>query len=127
MYTQIMERKIALKMVMMPKEANYLGVIFGGHILGLIDLAAAQAAREVSPKRYFTKIVKEVDFKAPVNVGDLVTFYTEVSKIGNTSITIKVSAEVYRGIELEQAIHLTETEVVLVAVDEKGRPVKVCG
>lgn len=115
----------AIRTVMMPRDTNPLGSIFGGHILSLIDQAAGQHARTVAPKRYVTKVMREVIFIAPVYVGDLVSFYAQTSKVGNTSIEIKVDVEALRGNDCVQEIHVTSAEVVMVAVDEKNRPIPI--
>lgn len=115
----------AIRTVMMPRDTNPLGSIFGGHILSLLDLAAGQHARAVSPKRYVTKVMREVNFLAPVSVGDLVSFFTETIKIGKTSITIKVEVESLRGVDCVQTIQVTSAEVVMVALDNSGNPIPV--
>ncbi len=115
----------AIRLVMMPRDTNAVGSIFGGYILSLIDLAAGQHARSIAPKRYVTKVMREIEFIAPVFVGDSVSFYTETVKIGRTSITIKVDVEATRGVDLLQTIRVTSAEVVMVAVDDKMRPVPI--
>jgi acyl-CoA thioesterase YciA len=112
----------AIRLVMMPRDTNPLGSIFGGHILSLIDLAAGQHARAVAPKRYVTKVMREVEFIAPVYVGDNVSFYCETVKLGNTSITIRVDVEALRGVDSVHTISVTTAEVVMVAVDDNGKP-----
>ena len=121
------QREPAIRMVMMPRDTNHLGSIFGGHILSLIDLAAGQHARLVAPKKYLTKIMREVDFIAPVSVGDSVSFYCTTKKMGKTSITIQVDVEVLRGIDRVQTIKVTSAEVVMVAVDDKNQPIAISG
>ena len=121
-----MQQKIpAIRAVMMPRDTNPLGSIFGGHILSLLDLAAGQHARSVAPKKYVTKIMREVEFKAPVSVGDLVSFYAETIKIGRTSITIRVEVEATRGINMVTVIPVTSAEVVMVAVDDSQNPIPI--
>lgn len=115
----------AIRTIMMPRDTNALGSIFGGHILSLIDLAAGQHARTVAPKKYVTKIMREVMFIAPVFVGDAVSFYCETIKQGKTSITVKVEVEATRGIDSVQTIHVTSAEVVMVAVDNQNRPIPI--
>lgn len=121
-----MQQKIpAIREVMMPRDTNPLGSIFGGHILSLIDLAAGQHARSVAPKKYVTKIMREVEFKAPVYVGDLVSFYAETLKVGKTSITIKVEVEAARGLDMVKVISVTSAEVIMVAVNDKQQPIPI--
>jgi len=111
-----------IRVVMFPRDTNRLGSIFGGVILSQIDLAAVEHARDCAPRKYVTKIMKEVDFIAPVQVGDTVSFYTKTTKMGRTSISVKVLVEVQRGFEREKTIKVTEAEVVLVSVDDEGSP-----
>ena len=114
-----------IRSVMLPRDTNHLGSIFGGHILSLVDLAAGQYARSVSPQRYVTKVMKEVEFIAPVHVGDLVSFYCETVKIGRTSITVRVDVESLRGVDCVQTIKVTSAEVVMVAIDNNFKPVPI--
>ncbi|MFM1848254.1 MAG: hypothetical protein RL417_1728 [Pseudomonadota bacterium] len=110
---------------MMPRDTNGLGSIFGGHILSLIDLAAGQHARTIAPKRYVTKVMREVEFIAPVSVGDTVSFYAKTLKLGTTSVTIRVDVEAERGIGNRRTIKVTSAEVVMVAVDEQQHPIPI--
>jgi acyl-CoA thioesterase YciA len=110
---------------MMPRDTNALGSIFGGHILSLIDLAAGQHARSVAPKKYVTKVMREVEFIAPVYVGDAVSFYCETTRIGTTSITIAVDVEATRGVDYLHTIKVTSAEVVMVAVDAGGNAIPI--
>lgn len=117
----------AIRMVMMPRDTNPLGSIFGGHILSLIDQAAGQHARKIAPRRYVTKIMREVNFIAPVFVGDVVSFYCHTVKVGNTSITIKVDVEAIRGYNAVQTISVTSAEVVMVAIGDDQKPIAIKG
>ncbi len=118
-------REPAIRTVMMPRDTNALGSIFGGHILSLIDLAAGQHARTVAPRNYVTKVMREINFIAPVYVGDVVSFYCTTTKIGTTSLTILVDVEVMRGVDCVQVISVTSAEVVMVAVDSKNHPTPI--
>ena len=120
-----MDRIPAIRTVMMPRDTNPLGSIFGGHILSLIDLAAGQHARSVAPCKYVTKVMREVEFIAPVAVGDVVSFYCSTTRIGTTSITIQCDVEVERGLDLMEKLHVTSAEIVMVAVNNKQRPVPI--
>jgi acyl-CoA thioesterase YciA len=116
----------AIKVLLLPKDTNALGTIFGGVILSHIDLASAVEARRAAPHRYVTKAIREVEFHAPVYVGDIVNFFTETTKVGRTSVTVKVLVEVERwsGGHGEH-VKVTEAEVVLVAIGPDGRPTAV--
>ena len=110
---------------MMPRDTNPLGTIFGGIILSYIDQAGAVEARRHSSKKVVTVAMHEVKFIAPVFVGDLVSFYTEAIKIGNTSITIRVTVEAMRGNAPHEMVRVTQAEVVYVATDAAGKAVPV--
>lgn len=114
-----------IRVVMLPKDTNSMGNIFGGVILSQLDLAAGEHARRIAPHLYVTKVIREVDFIAPVLVGDTVSFYTETVRIGRTSVTIKVTVASERGVGRREAIKVTEAEVVMVAVDAAGGPIEV--
>jgi acyl-CoA thioesterase YciA len=122
---ETLARNPAIRTIMMPRDTNALGSIFGGHILSLIDLAAGQHARTVAPKKYVTKIMREVEFIAPVFVGDAVSFYCSTIKQGRTSITVQVDVEAVRGVDSIQTIKVTTAQVVMVAVDSQNRPIPI--
>ena len=84
----------AIRVLMLPKDTNALGNIFGGVILSHIDLAASVEARKTAVARYVTKAMKEVEFVHPVSLGDIVSFYTSTKRVGRTSITVNVVVEV---------------------------------
>jgi acyl-CoA thioesterase YciA len=120
-------RYLATKVVMMPRDTNAHGTIFGGVILSNIDLAgAAGAQHEIRGRGWpapslVTVSLNKVEFRQPVYVGDVVSFWTEVIRIGQTSITMQVMVETDRD---DQTVGLTEAEVTFVAVDlERRHPV----
>ena len=117
------DRVPAIKVILLPKDTNAMGTIFGGVILSHVDLASAVEARKAARLRYVTKAMREVEFHQPVFLGDIVSFYTETVRIGRTSITVKVTVEAERwGSGHGEKVMVTEAEVVLVAVDDAGRP-----
>ncbi len=122
-----MERIPAIKVLLLPKDTNPLGTIFGGVILSHIDLASAVEARKTAHRRWVTKAMREVEFHEPVFLGDIVTFFTETVRVGRTSLTVKVSVEAERwgGGHHGERVKVTEAEVVVVAVDDSGRPVPI--
>jgi acyl-CoA thioesterase YciA len=122
------ERVPAIKVVLLPKDTNAMGTVFGGVILSYIDLASSVEARKAAPHRYVTRAMREVEFHQPVFLGDAVSFYTETLGVGRTSITVRVTVEAERWAESgAEAVKVTEAEVVLVAVDENGRPIQIRG
>src|SRR3989441_11268256 len=111
---------LAIQVVMMPRDTNPHGTIFGGVILSYIDQAAAIGARrEViraggPPPFLVTVAMNRVEFHKPVLVGDVVRFLTRLVRIGRTSITVHIDVEAERGGDV---LHVTEAEVVYVGVD----------
>jgi acyl-CoA thioesterase YciA len=120
------ERVPAIKVLLLPKDTNALGTIFGGVILSHIDLASAVEARKTARRRWVTKAMHEVEFHEPVFVGDIVNFFTETVRVGRTSITVRVTVEAERwGGGHGERVKVTEAEVVLVAVDDDSRPTPI--
>ncbi len=120
------DRIPAIKVLLLPKDTNAMGTIFGGVILSHIDLASAVEARKSGARRYVTKAMHAVEFHAPVFLGDIVNFFTETKRIGRTSITVQVSVEAERwGAGEGERVQVTEAEVVLVAVDQQGHPTPI--
>lgn len=119
------QRQPAIRVIMLPRDTNELGTIFGGVILGYIDLAAAVEARRHGPHRFVTVAMKEVAFVAPVHVGDLVSFYARTVRVGRTSVTLHVDVEARRRREPGKAVRVTHADIVYVAVDAAGRPIPV--
>ncbi|MFN8392303.1 MAG: hotdog domain-containing protein [Bdellovibrionota bacterium] len=121
----IAEKSPQIRVVMMPKDTNAMGNIFGGVILSHLDLAAGEHARAIAPHLYVTKLIREVEFIAPVKVGDTVSFYASTVRVGRTSVTVRVLVAAERGIGKRESIKVTEAEVVMVAVDAEGQPIPV--
>jgi acyl-CoA thioesterase YciA len=119
------DRMPAIRQVMMPRDTNALGTIFGGVILAQVDLAAAIEAHKTHPSRIVTVSMDKVEFKQPVFVGDLVSFFTETTRIGRTSITVHVSVWAQRRFGGGQLVHVTEANVTMVAVDDEFRPTPI--
>jgi acyl-CoA thioesterase YciA len=124
------DRDPAIRVILLPKDTNAYGTIFGGVILSHIDLASAIEARRAGPHRFVTKAMREVEFHEPVFVGDIVSFFTQTVRIGRTSVTVRVLVEAERWGALPaegrgERIKVTEAEVVFVAVNAEGRPVPV--
>ena len=116
-------RQPAIRVMMMPRDTNALGTIFGGIILSYIDQAGAVEAHRHAKGRLVTVAMREVEFHAPVFVGDLVSFYAEPLRLGNSSITIKVVVEAERRTSGGDRVLVTQAEVVFVQVDRDNRPI----
>jgi acyl-CoA thioesterase YciA len=111
-----------LRLVPMPADANQHGDIFGGWIMAQVDIAGAIAAVRLAKGRVATVAVNSFVFRQPVFVGDLVSFYAEVVRVGRTSITVDVEVYAQRRPEREQTVKVTEATLTYVAVDENRRP-----
>ena len=127
------DRYLAIKAVMMPRDTNRYGTIFGGVLLSYIDQAGAVGAHHVmqvsgwGEKPLVTVAINRVEFLQPVHVGETVSFWTCVRHIGRTSITMHISVETERQGEVVQ---VTDAEVTYVAVDlsqEPRKPVPIRG
>lgn len=115
----------SIRRLMMPRDTNALGTIFGGVILSEIDLAAAIEAHKHHPAKIVTVAMDKVEFKQPVQVGDLVSFFTETLRIGRTSITVHVSVWAQRRFGGGTFVHVTEADVTMVAVDDEFKPTPI--
>ena len=120
-------RPPAIRVLMMPRDTNPAGTIFGGVILSYIDQAGAEEAKHHGARRLVTVAMKEVIFHEPVYVGDLVSFYTELVRVGRTSMTIRVTVESARYHDRSEIVRVTEAELTYVNVDPGGRPVPIRG
>ena len=114
----------AIRTIAMPADANGNGDIFGGWIMSQMDLAGGNVASIRARSRVVTVGVKEIAFHVPVAVGDVVTCFARVTRIGRTSITTDVEVWVRRRNEATE-LKVTEGEFTYVAIDERGRPVAV--
>ena len=110
------------RVLMMPRDTNPAGTIFGGVILSYIDQAGAEEARYQGAERVVTVAMKEVIFLQPVFVGDLVSFYTELIRVGKTSITVRVSVTAARRWNRAEEAQVTEAEITYVNIDSDHRP-----
>jgi acyl-CoA thioesterase YciA len=115
----------SIRVIMMPKDTNAHGTIFGGVILSYIDQAAAVEARRHGASFIVTVAMREVVFHEPVYVGDLVSFYTRLVRIGTTSITVAVDVFSQSSEGQEKRVKVTEAEVTFVNLDETRKPVPI--
>jgi acyl-CoA thioesterase YciA len=119
-------RDAAIRLTMMPRDTNAHGTVFGGVILSYIDVAGGvEAVRHTKHERFVTVAMKEVIFHEPVFIGDLVSFYANTIKVGNTSITIHVDVEAERFGNKGQRVKVTEAEVTFVAINQFREKVQI--
>ena len=111
-----------LRVIPMPSDASHTGDIFGGWIMSQVDLAGSIPAVRLAKGRVATIAVNSFTFKQPVFVGDVVSFYAEVVKVGRTSITVDVTVYAQRRPEREECVKVTEAVLTYVAVDNERRP-----
>lgn len=123
------ERDIAIRVMMLPKDTNPMGTVFGGVILSYLDLAGGFEANKHTRHRVVTKAMREVEFVAPVHLGDTVTFYTRTARKGRTSVTVDVEVDAERSGPggNREVVRVTSATIVYVAIDQHGRSVPLDG
>jgi len=112
----------ALRVMPMPADANHNGDIFGGWIMSQVDIAGGTAAGRVARGRVATVAVNSFVFKQPVQIGDLVSFYADIVRIGNTSVTVNVEVYAERRPSDPKVVKVTEATLTYVAIDASGQP-----
>ena len=112
----------ALRVMPMPADANQNGDIFGGWIMSQVDVAGGAVASRLARGRVATVAVKEFAFKEPVQIGDLLSFYVDVERIGRSSITVTVEVFAERRPADPKVVKVTEATLTYVAIDRDGRP-----
>jgi len=112
----------ALRVVPMPADSNQNGDIFGGWIMAQVDIAGGIVAGRMARGRVATVSVNSFLFKTPVQIGDVLSLYADVERIGNTSITVKVEVFAERGREEAKVVKVTEAVLTYVAIDLTGKP-----
>ena len=118
----------SIRAVAMPADTNPSGDIFGGWVLSQMDLAGGVLASQISKKRMTTVAVDKMRFHKPIMVGDIVSFYTKLVSIGNTSITIDIQTYVTRKndeLNENQEIKVTEGKFVYVSINNLGKPIPI--
>lgn len=118
-------RQAAIRVLMMPRDTNPAGTIFGGVILSYLDQAGAEEARRYGADQVVTVAMKEVVFHEPVYVGDLVSFYTSLVRVGRTSVTVHVQVEASRRRDRNERVRVTEAEITYVNVDDDRHPTPI--
>ena len=116
------DKELVLKVIPMPADCNANGDIFGGWVMAQVDLAGSVVPARYVDGRMATVAVNEFIFKQPVRVGDILSFFAEVTRIGNTSITVQVEVYAERFRAQGQYVKVTEASLTYVAIDEGGKP-----
>jgi acyl-CoA thioesterase YciA len=116
------DRQLVMRVMPMPADANGNGDIFGGWIMAQVDLAGAVLPARIAKGRIATVAVNQFIFKQPVSMGDLLSFYAKVERIGHTSITVKVEVYAERNPANLHVVKVTEANLTYVAIDMKGQP-----
>ena len=114
--------ELVMRVMPMPADSNANGDIFGGWIMAHVDLAGAVLPSRIAKGRIATVAVNEFVFKQPVSVGDLLSFYSRVVRVGNTSVTVNVEVYAERNPANLQVVKVTEANVTYVAIDGNGKP-----
>ncbi len=116
------DQELVLKVIPMPADCNVNGDIFGGWVMAQVDMAGAVIPARYTRGRMATVAVNEFVFKQPVRVGDILSFFSKVSRVGRTSVTVKVEVFAERMVEQGRYIKVTEALLTYVAIDSDGRP-----
>lgn len=116
------DRELVMKVIPMPADCNANGDIFGGWVMAQVDLAGSVLPARHIKGRMATVAVNEFVFKQPVRVGDILSFFADIKRIGRTSITVQVEVYAERYIAQGQYLKVTEASLTYVAIDEKGLP-----
>ena len=118
-------KELVLKVIPMPADCNANGDIFGGWVMAQVDLAGSVVPARHVDGRMATVAVNQFIFKQPVRVGDILSFFAEVTRIGNTSITVQVEVYAERFRSQKRYVKVTEASLTYVAIDDFGKPRKI--
>jgi acyl-CoA thioesterase YciA len=121
-HTTLPQREPTIRLAAMPSDANYTGDMFGGWLMGQVDIAGSIPALHRAKGRVATVAVNSFVFKQPIFVGDVVSFYTRIVKVGNTSITVEVEVYAQRDPAKPTCVKVTEATLTYVAVGEDRKP-----
>ena len=116
------DRELVMRVMPMPADANGNGDIFGGWIMAQVDLAGSVLPARIAKGRITTVAVNQFIFKQPVSIGDLLSFYARIERVGNTSVTVHVEVHAERNPANLQFVKVTEARLTYVAIDGKGQP-----
>ena len=116
------DRELVMRVMPMPADTNGNGDIFGGWIMAQVDLAGAVLPARIAKGRIATVAVNQFIFKQPVSIGDLLSFYARVERVGNTSITVHVEVYAERNPADLHVVKVTEANLTYVAINPDGQP-----
>ena len=119
------DKELVLKVIPMPADCNANGDIFGGWVMAHVDMAGAVIPARYTQGRMATIAVNQFVFKQPVRVGDILSFFSSLTRIGRTSITVQVEVYAERFLSQGNYIKVTEASVTYVAIDDQGLPREV--
>lgn len=119
------DKELVLKVTPMPADCNANGDIFGGWVMAQVDIAGSIVPARYTQGRMATVAVNQFIFKQPVRVGDILSFFAHVSRIGTTSITVQVEVFAERFKAQGQYVKVTEASLTYVAIDDQGRPTPI--
>ena len=119
------DKELVMKVIPMPADCNANGDIFGGWVMAQVDLAGAVLPARYVDGRMATVAVNQFIFKHPVRVGDILSFFSSVTRIGTTSITVQVEVFAEHFNAQKRYMKVTEASVTYVAIDGAGRPRKI--
>ncbi len=116
------DKELVLKVIPMPGDSNANGDIFGGWVMAQVDLAGSVIPARIAKGRIATVAVNEFLFKQPVKIGDLLSFFAEVVRVGTTSVTVHVEVYAQRLRQADQIVKVTDANLTYVAIDMEGKP-----
>jgi acyl-CoA thioesterase YciA len=116
------DRELVMRVMPMPADVNANGDVFGGWIMAQVDVAGAVLPARIAKGRIATVAVNQFVFKQPVSMGDLLSFYAKVERIGRTSVTVRVEVYAERNPANLHVVKVTEANLTYVAIDMEGRP-----
>lgn len=116
------DSSLVMRVIPMPADTNMNGSVFGGWIMAQVDIAGSVLPARVSRGRVTTVAVNRFIFKQPVSVGDLLSFYARVERVGNTSITVHVEVYAERNPAQPHIVKVTDASLTYVAIDKDGKP-----
>ena len=116
------DKELVMRVLPMPADSNVNGDVFGGWIMAQVDLAGSVLPSRIAKGRITTVAVNQFIFKQPVSIGDLLSFYAKVERIGRTSVTVNVEVYAERDPANLHVVKVTEANLTYVAIDRDGKP-----